>query len=194
MPALLTRPSRRPCVRPISAIAAFQSSSLVTSSAMSTLPRAARSLRIGLPPAASIALHMARAQRAERAGDEHDVVFELQHSSRTLSIASALADRAAYAERGVEHHEVHEAVSEQLDARPPASTIWSDDCRPPPRRRRLRHPPVVQPVAQVAARAAPTRTQHPPGRRASRRLRCSRSRRGGPCPRRSARRRRCPRP
>ena len=59
MPALLTRPSRRPCVRPISAIAAFQSSSLVTSSAMSTLPRAARSLRIGFPPAASIALHMA---------------------------------------------------------------------------------------------------------------------------------------
>ena len=58
-PALLTRPSRRPCVRSISAIAAVQSSSRVTSSAMSLPPREARSLRIGLPPAAAIAVHMA---------------------------------------------------------------------------------------------------------------------------------------
>src|SRR5262245_65217677 len=35
MPALLTRPSRRPWLRAISSVAAFQSSSLVTSSAMS---------------------------------------------------------------------------------------------------------------------------------------------------------------
>src|SRR5215813_862737 len=58
-PALLTRPSSRPWVCAICAIASVQSASRVTSREMSSLPRPARSLRIGIPPAAAMASQVA---------------------------------------------------------------------------------------------------------------------------------------
>ena len=143
MPALLTRPSSRPCVRPISAIAAFQSSSLVTSSAMSTLPREARSLRIGLAARRLDRRAHGGAQRAERTRHEHDVILRVAsaHRAPLLQRSFKPAGRAADAERGIEHDEIHEAVPEQLGARSPAASRHLEQGELTRQHRRRRRPP-----------------------------------------------------
>ena len=83
MPALLTRPSRRPCVRSISASGGLPVLLLGDVERDVDLAAGGQIAADGLAARRLDRLAHGGAQRTQRAGDEHDTVLELMSTHRT---------------------------------------------------------------------------------------------------------------